>query len=131
LQHALAKDLKSVEDIAKFMVLQDERQSSEQNSNWDFWAKEVNVSLPHFPKTRKFGQANLVIQAAINGLGIAMGRSPLVTDAIIDGKLVHPLTQTAQSQFSYWFVCHHDALKLRPVQAFRDWIHAIAEAPES
>ncbi|MFY9320763.1 LysR substrate-binding domain-containing protein [Lentibacter algarum] len=127
----LAEKLNTIEDLASFVILQDETKESDWRSNWDFWAKEVNVTLPHFPKTRKYGQANLVIQAAINGSGIAMGRSPLVVDAINEGKLVYAFPQIARSQFSYWFVCRHDAMKLRPVQAFRNWIHAEADKPES
>lgn len=127
----LATKLKTVADLANFVILKDETEASDRRSNWNFWAKEVNVTLPHFPKKRTYGQANLVVQAAISGAGIAMGRSPLIEAAIKEGSLAYPFPDVAQSQFSYWLVCHHDALKLRPVQAFRTWIHAEANKPES
>ncbi len=60
-----------------------------------------------------------------------MGRSPFVADAIKEVKLVYAFPQIAQSQFSYWFVCSHDALKLWAVQAFQKWIHAGADKFES
>ena len=127
----LAEQLSCVKDLANFVILQDDTEANGQRSNWDFWAKEVNETLPYFTRIRRFGQANLVVQAAISGSGIAMGRSPLVVNAINDGKLVYAFPQIAQSQFSYWFVCRHDAMKLRPVQAFQKWIHAEAGKPES
>jgi LysR family glycine cleavage system transcriptional activator len=127
----LAKDMKTIQDLSKFVVLHDETEIGDRRSNWEFWANEVNVKLPHLPKTRKYGQANLVIQAAISGSGVAMGRSPLVVDAIKEGKLVYAFPERAKSQFSYWFVCRHDAMKLRPVQAFQNWVHAEAGKLES
>jgi hypothetical protein len=54
-----------------------------------------------------------------------------VADAIKEEKLVYAFPQIAQSQFSYWFVCSHDALKLWAVQAFQKWIHAGADKFES
>jgi LysR family glycine cleavage system transcriptional activator len=123
----LAQRLKSVSDLANHIILHDTIETPEHRANWEFWAKEVGATLPHFPRTRTFGQANMVIQAAISGSGVAMGRGPLVADAIEQGTLVHPIPQFAQSQFSYWFVCQHQALKSKPVQAFRTWMHEAAE----
>jgi LysR family glycine cleavage system transcriptional activator len=122
----LAQALKTPADLANHVILQDTFDGHEHRSMWDFWAKEVQVTLPHFKQARKYGQANMVIQAAINGQGVAMGRGPLVQDAIAAGTLVYPFAQAAQSQLSYWFVCEHDALRSKSVQAFRSWVHAQA-----
>lgn len=119
----LAKNLQSIEDLADQVILQDTPETSETPSNWEFWAKEENITLPHFKRTKKYGQANLVIQAAIHGSGVAMGRGALVDDAIKNGRLVYPFARFAKSQFSYWFVCRHEAMKSKSVQAFRSWIH--------
>lgn len=119
----LAKSLKNIEDLADQVILQDTPETSETPSNWEFWAKEENITLPHFKRTKKYGQANLVIQAAIHGSGVAMGRGALVDDAIKNGALVYPFQEFAESQFSYWFVCRHEAMKSKSVQAFRSWIH--------
>jgi LysR family glycine cleavage system transcriptional activator len=118
----LAAQLTAISDLANHVILEDMAETPEHEPNWSFWAKEVGVTLPPFPRHRKFGQANLVIQAAISGSGIAMGRGPLVEDAIAQGTLVHPFPDFARSQFSYWFVCQHAAMKSKPVQAFHGWI---------
>lgn len=122
----LAETLHKVEDLTEHVILQDTLDTPEHRRNWTFWANEVNVTLPHFSRTRTYGQANMVIQAAIDGVGVAMGRSPLVFDAIARGNLVQPFEQFAESQFSYWIVCRHDALKSKSVQAFRSWLHDAA-----
>lgn len=120
----LAQEIQSVDDLADQIILQDTVTSAEQTSNWDVWAKELGLHLPKLPRTQTYGQANMVIQAAINGSGVAMGRCPLVEDALKEGKLVYPLSLTAQSQFSYWFVCQHSATQSKATQAFRSWLHS-------
>ena len=124
----LAETLHSLEDLAAHTILQDNLDSDELTSNWDFWAKECGVTLPRFKRLRTYGQANLVVQAAAQGLGVAMGRGPLVADAIAEGRLVCPFPQAAQSQFAYWFVCSHATMASKPVQAFRTWLHQTASA---
>lgn len=124
----LAQSLGSIADLARHPILHDTADTPGCLSNWELWAEEVGVTLPPLHRTRRYGQANLVIQAAINGAGVAMGRRALVEDAIARGALVHPFPHMAQSRFSYWFVCSPDAMKRKPVQAFRAWIQHEAAA---
>jgi len=57
----LVEKLNTIDDLANFVIIQDETGTHNSRSNWEFWAKEVNVKLPHLSKTRKYGQANLFI----------------------------------------------------------------------
>ncbi len=122
----IAAQLSGIEDLSDFTVLVDAPLDSDHEPNWDFWAREIGQPLPAFRRKRSFAQANMVIQAAIEGLGVAMGRSTLVADALKNGTLVHPFDAQVVSQQAYWFVCSHDALKSKAVQAFRGWLHAEA-----
>ncbi len=128
----IAHTLKSVDDLADHVILEDSLDRPGLPSNWEFWGRETNSVLPKFARTQKHGQANLVIQAAIIGRGVAMGRCPLVADALRDGTLVHPFPETAKSQSSYWLVCRHEALDMPPVTAFRNWLHQeVAPLPDT
>jgi LysR family transcriptional regulator, glycine cleavage system transcriptional activator len=89
---------------------------------WQFWANESGVTLPKPARLRRFGQSNMVVQAAVRGLGVALGRSPLVMDAITAGDLVKPFGTAVASRFAYWLVCPPDALKSPRIAAFRDWV---------
>ena len=75
---------------------------------------------------RRFGQANMVVQAAVEGLGVALGREPLVIDELNAGRLIRPFQITTPSDSAYYLVCPEDRLKDQRVVAFRDWL--IAEA---
>jgi LysR family glycine cleavage system transcriptional activator len=68
----------------------------------------------------------MVIQAAIKGLGVALGREPLVIDALREGTLCRPFGETAVSEFAYWFVCPPAHLENRHIRAFRDWLVPVA-----
>ena len=120
---AVAKTLGSIADLEDHTILKDALQNIGNPPSWEFWAAEAGLTLPQLPLSRQFGQANMVIQAAIQGLGVAMGRGPLVADAIAQGLLVCPFEHVVASQFSYWLVCRHDALKSKHVRLFCDWLH--------
>lgn len=122
--------LTSVQDLAHHTMLVDDVTDLGGNPpTWDFWARETGQSLPKPARLRRFGQSNMVLQAAERGLGVALGRSPLVADALARGTLVQPLPGEAASQFAYWIVCPPEALSVPRVRAFRDWL--LTEAKNS
>ena len=115
--------LASPEDLRGFTLLMDEYGNKACSApDWAFWARETGTELPHDIRTRSFSQSNLVTQAAIQGLGVAMGRGPLVSDALRAGTLIRPFPQSAQSRYSYWIVCSHSAHARPQIQSFISWV---------
>lgn len=115
--------LRSIADLAHHTFLLDELADIGGNPpTWAFWAEQTGQVLPRPARVRRFGQANMVVQAAIQGLGVALGREPLVVDALAAGSLVKPLDGVAVSQFSYWFACPKGAMNSSRVRQFRDWL---------
>ncbi len=113
------------QDLHKFTLLMDEfHNKSGTPPDWNFWAIDAGVKLPANIRSRSFSQSNLVTQAAIQGLGVAMGRGPLVADALKAKTLVRPFPQIAQSQYSYWLVCPHSARNRPQIKEFFAWVHA-------
>ncbi|MGB7321803.1 MAG: LysR substrate-binding domain-containing protein, partial [Albidovulum sp.] len=111
--------------LAKNTLLHDEHADFKGSQpNWAYWARECGVSLPKSAGTRRFGQSNMVIEAAINGLGVALGREPLVIDALLAGRLVRPYPQIAKSPLSYWLVYPHRADEVPKIHEFLRWIHS-------
>ena len=115
--------LKTIDDLSKHTLLVDENlQHGTSSPTWAYWARECGVTLPPRLKTRQFGQSNMVVQAAVEGLGIALGREPLVIDALSDGRLVRPFADVAQSPLSYWLVRRGETQESQKVSVFLDWI---------
>lgn len=124
----LAAQLTDIASLAGHTLLQDEILNyGSANPSWEYWAEACGVYLPSGARTRRFGQSNLVIQAAIQGAGVALGREPLVLDALCDGRLVRPFPQITKSPLSYWLVRRKQAETSAKVEEFVRWIIAEAE----
>lgn len=66
-----------------------------------------------------YGQAQ---QAALDGVGVAMGIRPYVDDDLAAGRLVAPFGLSIPKQKG-WYLVHRKARSLEPgFRAFRDWI---------
>lgn len=121
--------LDTVADMARHTLLIDDVfDVGGEPPTWAYWAERTGLTLPRPAKTRRFGQSNMVVQAAIAGYGIALGRSPLVQSALQDGRLVAPFPHVVESQYSYWIVCPKNSLRSQRVRQFRDWLLDEAKA---
>jgi LysR family transcriptional regulator, glycine cleavage system transcriptional activator len=122
--------LRSPADLARHTLLVDDlKPIGGRLPNWDFWAAQSGVRLPRPGRLRRFGQSNMVIQAAIEGLGVALGRDALIMDAMADGRLVRPFPiPPVRSDYAFWFVCPESALERPAIRAFHDWVFAEAAA---
>ncbi len=63
----------------------------------------------------------LMLEAAANGLGVAIMHGSHFTDAK-DNRLSRLFDIEVESPYSYWFVCRPRALKQRAVRIFHDWL---------
>ncbi len=119
------KALRTPEDLARIPLLHDEILRLDGHMpSWQNWIDAVGVKGIDAAKGRRFGQSNMSIQAAIEGLGVALGRSPLVMDDLAAGRLVRPFELSIPSGFSHYFVCPSRALALPKIAAFRAWLLA-------
>src|SRR3546814_9275688 len=64
----------------------------------------------------------MVLQAAIDGLGVALGRSVLVADDLAAGRLVKPFPLELPTSAAYHIACPEGTQDRPKVKAFRDWV---------
>ena len=123
--------LETVSDLSNHTLLVDETLVFGASApTWDYWARACKIVLPSSIRTRKFGQANLVVQAAIEEMGVALGREPLVIDALNDGRLIRPFDHKTKSPLSYWLVCRNELANRPNIQKFFSWLHAEANSQQ-
>jgi LysR family glycine cleavage system transcriptional activator len=97
--------------------------------DWPRWlaamgAAGVGAGGPVFPY---YGQA---IQAALDGLGVAMGVRPYIDDDLAAGRLVAPFPRSV-SKGMRWYLVHHAAREAEPgFAAFRRWLIAACGDPQ-
>ena len=68
-----------------------------------------------------------LLQAAMDGQGIALVRRSLAMQEILAGRLVRLFNVDGPSPWKYYFVCPPGLLQTARVQAFREWIVGEAE----
>jgi len=109
--------LRRPEDMRFHTLLQDEY------IDWDDWFKEVGVSGFNTHKGPAFFDSAMSMQAAIDGIGIALGRTPLVARDFKVGRLVAPFDLRVQHKFAYRLVCPKGDEDNPKILAFRTWLH--------
>jgi DNA-binding transcriptional LysR family regulator len=94
--------------------------------NWAQWFAAIGVPEPRPAGTVRFNQYNLLVQAAIDGQGVALGRSPLVDQLVAQGKLVAPFRRKHATSRAYFIVRAAQAASRPEAQAFIDWLSSEA-----
>jgi LysR family glycine cleavage system transcriptional activator len=125
---ALAARLKRPEDLAGQVLLhiEDERGRFPW-LNWGQWFAATGVAETAGAGAMRFNQFDLLIQAAIDGQGVALGRSPLVDRLLEQRKLVAPFRDTHATSRAYFIVRSTASAKRPEAQAVVDWLVAAAQ----
>ena len=93
-------------------------------ATWPRWLEaRGEVMSPEHPVTLCSTYATS-IGAAIAGVGLAMAHDSLVADALADGRLVRPFTETVDSNEGYCLVVPPSHLRTRSAAVLTDWLVA-------
>jgi LysR family glycine cleavage system transcriptional activator len=96
---------------------------------WQAWATHFGVDLSN-AKTVHLHDYNIVVEAALAGQGIAMGRHHLITPQLASGALVQALPNAVldDPRVGWWLVTPRAPKdEIEAVSLFRDWlIHTAA-----
>lgn len=115
---ALAARLQQPADLCGHTLLH----VSTVSEDWDTWLKVSGAELPGDCRHLYFDRIHLALDAAERGLGVAIGRLPLVACAIDSGALVPLFGPPQPCRTAYWLIISEAALGHPGVQAFKKWI---------
>lgn len=93
---------------------------------WPMWLKAAGLTQIDGTRGPRFNQSSLVVEAAVRGRGIALGKALLAAEDLAAGSLVRPFGDGVAVDFAYYVVCPTAKLVLRKVSAFCDWLRAEA-----
>jgi len=115
---AIARRLKAPADLRQETLLQVQHSPEE----WPLWLAAARVKVGTLGP--RFDSYAMAIQAALDGVGVAIGLRPYVEDDIASGRLVAPFT-LAVPKGRAWYLVHRafrddDAAFI----AFRAWLRA-------
>jgi LysR family glycine cleavage system transcriptional activator len=92
---------------------------------WKLWCEPLGLPPPPI-KGPVLDDSLMVVEAAAQGLGMALARSGLIEGDLASGRLVRPLETNVASDLGLFVVWRADSRKLARIAGLRDWL--LAEA---
>ena len=89
---------------------------------WSEWLKLAGIQDTPSNKGTIIDDTNVLIQAAVDGQGVALGSTTFVQDHLEAGRLIKPFDITLVNDFAYYIVYPKSHLNNPAVRAFRDWL---------
>ncbi|WP_321813346.1 MULTISPECIES: transcriptional regulator GcvA [unclassified Paraburkholderia] len=110
-------------DLARHVLLH----SDTRPDAWRTWLATAGVTAK-CRKKQSFDHFYLALQAAVDGLGVALGPLPLLDDELASGRLVTPLDGPHIDARGYWWVARREVADVPVVAQFCRWLEEQASA---
>ncbi len=94
----------------------------EKFEGWAHWFAAAGVTAADARSRATFDDHNVLMQAAIEGQGVALGGIEMLTAELATGRLVQPFKLSVETDFAYYIVYPSEALRRPKVNAFREWL---------
>ncbi|MEM7121446.1 MAG: LysR substrate-binding domain-containing protein [Pseudomonadota bacterium] len=94
--------------------------------NWRIWLTEAGIGPLPEQRHLQVNTYPLAIQAARDGLGVALGWRHLIDAAVDSGDLVRPLADTLTTRDGYYLLVRKERIPSTHAQVFQDWLIAAA-----
>ncbi|WOE33044.1 MULTISPECIES: transcriptional regulator GcvA [unclassified Acinetobacter] len=92
-------------------------------TSWDKWLHAHHITRQHIHRGLKINNSAAVLQAAIDGQGIALARSVMADDDLKAGRLIKLYPDlSCSSLLAYYIVYREECQSLAKLIAFRDWL---------
>ncbi len=109
--------IESANDLARHVLLH----SDTRPDAWRTWLAAAGVKAK-CRKKQSFDHFYLALQAAVDGLGVALGPLPLLDDELASGRLVAPLAGPHLDARGYWWVARREIANTPIVAQFCRWL---------
>ncbi len=115
--------LKQISDLKNYTLLHSDYGYLDPGwPDWTMWLAVVEVEDVDTSHGIYFNQAELIIQAAIDGQGVALVGSVIAESDIAAGRLVQPFSARLPVKLNYHLVTSPQKASIPKVQAFREWL---------
>ena len=118
------RPLRTPEDLRDHVLLH----TSTNSDDWRQWLTAAGLPSDISKQPGITFDLNLMtVQAAIDGIGVAMGRTSYVQDDIAKGRLVVPFNIALPADAGFYLVSPEGAAEPPKLKAFRQWLLASAK----
>ena len=116
---AVAAGIKKPSDLSRQTLLEVEHSPQD----WPRWLAAAGVDPARLRRRLAFDYSAFALQAALDGLGVAVARAPYVADDLAAGRLVKPFALTVAEERRAWYVIHRPGAENEtPFRVFLDWL---------
>jgi LysR family glycine cleavage system transcriptional activator len=116
------RPVETAHDLRRHVIVH----STTTRSSWPLWLSAAGVKSLVPVRHLELDHVYLQLQAAVDGLGIALASLPLIEADLAAGRLVCPIAAPELPADDYQLVTRDDRRRDPAVQAFRAWILAAA-----
>ena len=116
--------LRRPSDVLKWPLLRLEDQSKA----WERWFALAGIAAPERLPGPVLNRASMLIDAAVDGQGVALARTTLAAWDLINGRVVRPFDLSWPPAGTYWIVSQKAMARVEKTRRFRDWL--LTEAAE-
>jgi LysR family glycine cleavage system transcriptional activator len=118
-----AHPLSTPDDLRHHTLLHDDtRYFDDRRRDWRVWLEAAGVGGIDTARGPRFSHAALALDAAADGMGVALGISLLAGQDVTDGRLVVPFALALPSTFAYYLVYPEASAERPQLTAFRSWL---------
>ena len=126
------RPLLALEELAQHTLLHDGSPDADDSCpDWAMWLAARGVKGVDGARGPRFNQSSLVIEAAVNGRGVALAKRALAQVDLDAGRLVSAFDIATAVDFAYYLVHPKAKGRLKQVKAFAGWITAEADAHQA
>jgi len=90
--------------------------------DWPTWLRAAGIAQLPVTRGATFDSTKIAAQAAIDGMGVAIGSPYLFAEDIAAGRLFQPFPLTVRNGKTYWLVCAEGTATRPKIKAFREWV---------
>jgi LysR family transcriptional regulator, glycine cleavage system transcriptional activator len=117
------KPLRAPEDLKDHVLLH-----TNNGDDWRLWLTAAGLPTDiSRPPGITFDMTFMTVQAAIDGMGVAMGRTTYVQDDIAKGRLVVPFRIALPANAGFYLVSPQGGREAPKLAAFRQWLIAATQ----
>jgi len=124
--------IRSAEDLLRLPLIElEDPNGTALWLSWKVWCEAMGVTRPRTNRGLTFSHYDQVVQAAVAGQGVALGRFPLLDPFLVERRLVLPLKGRQYSTLArraYWLVVAPGAAQRAEVQTFIGWLRGQVRA---
>lgn len=122
------RPLREPADLGNHVLIHDNIGSDDGRPLWQVWLEAAGIESVDVAHGLRFNHSALALEAAADGLGVALGMPQVAAFDLAAGRLVAPFALRLPLASAYYLACPGERSDRSEVAAFRRWIVQEARA---